>query len=117
MVGIRRKIERPRDSKRRGPICWPHPAVREPIDIHWVEAFDAYYDKKQVKALIARSAPHDFGNDYLVTACEFDAVLGHVLKQRLDRLEWVAAHPYWECSLLDQQTGNLIPVFHWAIRN
>ena len=88
----------------------------EPIESRWVEAFDAYYDENRVVELINRSSPNDFGNDYIVMACEFGAVLGHVLQQRLPRLEWLAGDPYWESALFDPQTGNLIPVFHWGIK-
>lgn len=96
---------------------WPqYLSVQQPIDVRWVEAFDAFYNTKQVKALIKRSRPADFGNDYLIVACEFGAVLGHVLRSRLPRLEWVAGEPYWECSLFDPKSGNVIAVFHWAIK-
>ena len=90
--------------------------VAKPVDIKWVEAFDKYYDENRVKELISCSPPHQFGNSYLVFACEFGAVLGHVLQQNLPRLEWVAAEPYWESALFDPQTGNLVAVFHWAIK-
>jgi hypothetical protein len=90
--------------------------VVKPIDIGWVLAFDAYFDEKRVEELIDSALPEQFGNNYLVFACEFGAVLGYLLKQSLPRLEWVAADPYWESALFDPQTGNLIPVFHWAIK-
>lgn len=96
---------------------WPkYLPVREPIDVAWIDAFDVFYDKSRVKALLARSSPDEFGNDYLVTACEFGAVLGEVLRQQVPRLEWVAGNPYWESALFDPKTGSLIAVFHWAIK-
>ena len=96
---------------------WPsYLSVSEPIDLEWVRAFDAYYDKKRVRELIDRSQPDQFGNDYLVIACEFGAVLGTVLLAKVERLQWLAARPYWESSLFDPQTGNVIPVFHWAVK-
>jgi len=96
---------------------WPkYLKVDEPVDIGWVEAFDAYYDEKRVIDLVDSSLPNQNGNNYIVIACEFGAVLGHVLKQSLSRLEWVAGDPYWESALFDPQTGNLIAVFHWAIK-
>lgn len=96
---------------------WPtYLAVAEPIDLAWVRAFDAYYDKKRVRALVDRSQPDEFDNDYLVIACEFGAVLGTILQAKVDRLQWLAGRPYWESSMFDPQTGNVIPVFHWAVK-
>lgn len=96
---------------------WPgYLTISEPVDIRWVDAFDTYYDKSRVKDLVKRSSPDDFGNDYVVIACEFGAVLGHVLKQHLPRLQWIAGNPYWESALFDPESGNIVAVFHWAIK-
>ncbi len=96
---------------------WPtYLGVKEPVDLNWVKAFDKHYNKKRVADLVKRSDPDAFNNDYLVVACEFGSVLGYVLKERIGRLEWMAASPYWECSLFDSKTGSIIPVFHWAIK-
>jgi hypothetical protein len=96
---------------------WPlYLAVTMPVDLRWVEAFDAYYNEERVKALLDSSPANQFGNNYVAIACEFGAVLGHVLKQSVPRLEWAVNEPYWESALLDPKTGNLIPVFHWAIK-
>lgn len=90
--------------------------VVEPMDLSWIEAFDTHYDLKRIEELLGRSDPADFSNDYLVTVCEFGAVLGTVMKGLLPRLEWMAAWPYWESSIFDSVTGNVIPVFHWGIK-
>ncbi len=96
---------------------WPtYLSVAGTVDLSWVREFDEYYNKKQVRQLVARSKPDNFGNDYVVVACEFGAVLGQVLQDQCDRLQWVAGHPYWESSLFDSKTGFVIPVFHWAIK-
>ncbi len=33
-----------------------------------------------------------------------------------DGLMWLYDWPYWESSIYDPQTGQLFPVFHWAIK-
>jgi hypothetical protein len=86
------------------------------IDMSWVEAFDSYYDIERIAGLIRCSEPADFSNDFIVTVCQFGAVLGHVMRQSEPRLQWVAEWPYWESGLYDPETGNIIPPFHWAIK-
>lgn len=86
------------------------------IDMTWVESLDSHYDTERIARLISTSDPEDFANDFLVTVCQFGAVLGHVMKDSEPRLEWVAEWPYWESSLYDPITGNIIPPFHWAIK-
>jgi hypothetical protein len=90
--------------------------VREPMDVTWVESLDTHYDLTRVKELVGRSDPADFSNDYLVTVCEFGAVLGSVMRDSLPRLVWLPSWPYWESSIFDAKTGNVVPVFHWAIK-
>ena len=66
---------------------WPrYLPLRPPIDLAWVEAFDAHYDLARVRDLARGSDPADFANDYLVTVCEFGAVLGSVMKDLLPRV-------------------------------
>ncbi|MDF3059295.1 MAG: hypothetical protein K0R17_3510 [Rariglobus sp.] len=86
------------------------------IDLDWIDAFDAYYDRKKVSEIIDKSDPTDFSNDYLILVCEFGAALGHVLQRMEPRLNWVYDWPYWESSLVDTQTGTIIPTFHWAVK-
>jgi len=86
------------------------------MDQRWLSAIDAYYDRERIHHLIEESDPSDYSNDYLVTCCEFGAVLGHVLQAALPRLEWDFGWPYWESALFDPETGSVIPVFHWAVK-
>jgi hypothetical protein len=96
---------------------WPrHLSVRPPVDLDWIRSFDAHYDLDRVEALSARSDPADFSNDYLVTVCEFGAILGTVMTDLLPRVEWLPSWPYWETSIFDSATGSVIPVFHWSIK-
>ena len=96
---------------------WPSfISVSEPIDIAWIDAFDKCHDKSCVKALMKSSRPDDFSNDFFVRCCEFGAVLGHVLLTTRPNLHWVYDHPYWESYVFDPEVGQVIPVFHWAIK-
>lgn len=108
------QIETMRDAARGD---WPmYMPVCLPIDITWIDSFDVYYDLACVEDLLRRSDPADSANDYLVTVCEFGAVLGSVMRNLLPRVTWLASWPYWESSIFDSTTGSVIPVFHWAIK-
>ena len=85
-------------------------------DLRWIETFDQYHDRDQIQQLIGRSNPKDFSNDYVVTCCEFGAVLGYVMVSLQPRLRWHYEWPYWESALFDPQSGNLVPPFHWAVK-
>ncbi len=91
-------------------------SITLPVDLDWIAKFDAYYDRPRIVGLIERSDPEDFQNDYLVTCCEFGAVLGTVFVAKLPTLSWLYAWPYWESQLLHNPSGSLIPPFHWAIK-
>lgn len=90
--------------------------VKGELDISWIGAFDAHYQEDQIARVIADSQPEDYANDYLVLCCEFGAALGHVLRQLESRLIWRYEWPYWESDLVDPTSGNVVPVFHWAIK-
>ena len=96
---------------------WPGylPVVGGP-SLAWIEAFDDYWTAARVHELLGRSNPNDFGNDLVVTACEFGAVLGHVMREAVPQLEWLPDWPYWESGLLDVPSGYRVNVFHWAIK-
>ena len=85
-------------------------------DIDWVDKFDRYYDKKQVLLLLNKSKADNFTNDFIVTCCEFGAVLGKVLIDLNSGVGWLYDYPYWESSIYDPKTGSLINIFHWAIK-
>jgi hypothetical protein len=86
------------------------------MDLTWIRAVDAHYDTARIAELIETSDPEDFSNPYLVTCCEFGALLGNVMKALQPRLFWCPDWPYWESSLIDPVSGNCIPVFHWAVK-
>lgn len=96
---------------------WPkYLPITKPIDIRWIDEADKYYDTGRVKALMKRSDPGDFSNEFLIVCCEFGAILGHVLVATLPNLHWAYGWPYWESSIFDPESGVVIPPFHWAIK-
>ena len=96
---------------------WPrYLEVTGELDEDWIRAFDDYYDVDRVASIIRESDPGDFSNDLMVTVCEFGSALGHVLLEMQPRLQWLAEWPYWESSLYDPDSGNVIPPFHWAMK-
>ena len=82
----------------------------------WIDAFDKHYNRERVAEVIKRSNPEDFGNDLVILACEFGAILGEVIRGLEPGLEWLYDWPYWESSLLEPTRGLSINVFHWAIK-
>jgi hypothetical protein len=96
---------------------WPtFLSVSPPIDIQWINEFDRFHDKRRVKALIKSSKPDDFSNEFIVRCCEFGAVIGHVLLKTQPNLYWIYDWPYWESSVFDPETCQVVAVFHWAIK-
>lgn len=96
---------------------WPgYLRVSGKLDLDWIDAFDGHYDRDEIAKVLARSDPADFSNDYLVICCELGAALGEILQSADRALLWHLDWPYWESALLDPKTGNLIPVFHWAVK-
>lgn len=91
-------------------------AVSGDPSLSWVDAYDRHFDRKKIRELLDASDPADFSNDYLVTCCEFGALLGHVLNEFTPRLEWYYEYPYWESSLFDPESGMLVPPFHFAVK-
>ena len=111
---VHRRIQRMLDSAQ---ADWPsYLPVTGEVNEHWIEAFDDFYDAEQVASAINRSAPSDFSNDLVVVVCQFGAVLGHMLHQTQPRLQWIPEWPYWESSLYDPASGNVIAPFHWAMK-
>lgn len=86
------------------------------IDEKWIQSIDEHYTTREIAEVIKRSDPADFANELVVAVCQFGAVLGHVLLQSQPRLRWLPEWPYWESSLYDPASGNIIPPFHWAMK-
>ncbi len=90
--------------------------AENPVSIDGLHAFDKYYGRPEVAALIRRSDPRDFSNDYLVLCCELGSVIGDVLRSLDCELEWVYDWPYWESAVWHKRTGSQVNVFDWAVK-
>lgn len=92
------------------------------LDVHgepsvdWVHKFDSYYTVERVANLLESSDPSDYANDLLVTCCEFGAVLGAVMLERLEAADWLYEWPYWESAVYDSRNAFRVNVFHWAVK-
>lgn len=85
------------------------------LDMNVLDAVDKYYDRKKISELIKESDPKDFSNSYLVTVCEFGAMLGYLFKQ-IEGFDWLYSHPYFHSMIVHKETGFGITVFDWAIK-
>jgi hypothetical protein len=96
---------------------WPsYLAVEDSLSMDWIAAFDRYWTRANVIALVDRSDSSEFSNELLVTCCEFGVAMGEVMRAQLPQLEWLYDWPYWESALLDVPSGYRINVFHWSIK-
>jgi len=75
---------------------------------------DAYYDPQMVAALIWRSDPTDFANDYLMHVSYYAAMLAALLLQQ-GGYAWLCAHPYFYSVVVHPASGTATPVFDWAL--
>jgi hypothetical protein len=85
------------------------------LDLDALAAVDRYYTRAKIEQLINQSDPTDFSNPYLVTVCEFGAMLGHLFKQ-VDGFDWLYSHPYFHSIIVHKDTGFGITVFDWAVK-
>lgn len=92
------------------------PVTGDEPTIEWIAAFDAHYDRPRIRAVIDRSDPADFSNDYLVICCEFGTLIADVMLRSDSSLCWLYDWPYWESAVYDPASGTRVPVFHWAIK-
>ncbi|OJY87848.1 MAG: hypothetical protein BGP13_05335 [Sphingobacteriales bacterium 40-81] len=92
-----------------------HIIKSDKLDLTVLAAVDKYYDRKKIAELIKESDPKDFSNSYVVTVCEFGAMLGYLFKQ-IDGFDWLYSHPYFHSIIVHKNTGFGITVFDWAIK-
>ncbi len=88
----------------------------ESVSVEGLHAFDEFYGRPEVAALIRRSDPTDFSNEYLVLCCELGAAIGEVFRGLDANLEWVYDWPYWESAIWHPKSGSQINVFDWAVK-
>jgi hypothetical protein len=92
-----------------------HITYSDRLDLDALDAVDKYYDRARIADLIKESDPTDFSNPYLVTVCEFGAMLGHLFKQ-VEGFNWLYSHPYFHSIIVHKDTGFGITVFDWAVK-
>jgi hypothetical protein len=92
-----------------------HITKSEIIDLNFLEAVDNYYDRTKINEIIKESDPKEYSNPYLVTVCEFGAVLGYLFKQ-IDGYDWLYSYPYFHSIIIHKHTGFGITVFDWAVK-
>lgn len=85
------------------------------LDLHTLDAVDKYYTKKKVMELIKSSDPSEYSNLYLVSVCEFGAMLGYLFNQNPE-FGWLYSYPYFHSIVVHKGTGLGITVFDWAVK-
>jgi len=85
------------------------------LDLNVLDAVDKFYDRAKISALINESDPKDFSNSYLVTVCEFGAMLGYLFNQ-LEGFGWLYSYPYFNSIIVHRKSGFAITVFDWAVK-
>lgn len=80
-----------------------------------LDAVDKFYDREKIGKLIKSSDPKDFSNDYLISVCEFGAMLGKLFNDE-EEFGWLYSTPYFNSIIVHKNTGFGIPVFDWAVK-
>lgn len=80
-----------------------------------LDAVDRFHTREIIGKLIRISDPKDFGNAYLVSVCEFGAMLGAMFVAMRD-YEWLYSWPYFNSIVVHTLTGWGIPVFEWSVK-
>jgi len=85
-------------------------------NLDWIEKFDKYFTKKRVIGLLNKSDPRVASNEFFVTCCAFGALLGKVLIDMNESVNWLYDCPFWESGLYDSKSGCRINIFYWAVK-
>ena len=85
------------------------------LDLNLLDAVDKFYDRKKITELINDSDNTDFNNPYLISVCEFGAMLGYLFTQHKN-YEWLYSYPYFHSIIVHTETGWGITVFDWAVK-
>jgi hypothetical protein len=89
--------------------------VADKLNFDVLDAVDKFYDRKKIAEIIKQSDPNDFSNLYLVTVCEFGAMLGQLFNEKEDFV-WLYSYPYFHSIIVHKETGFGITVFDWAVK-
>lgn len=85
------------------------------IDLKFLDAVDKYFDRHKISELIKKSDPSDFSNPYLVTVCQFGAILGQLFSE-VEGFGWLYSYPYFHSIIVHKDTGIGITVFDWGVK-
>lgn len=87
----------------------------ENISLKELDIIDKYFDKRKIKEIIKSSDPQDYANSYLISICEFGAVLGKLFSE-IKGFDWLYSYPYFHSIIVHSETGYGITVFDWAVK-
>lgn len=90
-------------------------ARSERLTITVLNSVDEYYDRKCITKIIKNSDPTDYSNLYLVSVCEFGAMLGYLFIEQ-GEFDWLYSYPYFHSIVVHRETGFGITVFDWAVK-
>lgn len=85
------------------------------LNFEVLDAVDKHYNRAKIAEIIKDSDPTDFTNPYLVSVCEFGAMLGHLFTE-LDGFDWLYSFPYYHSIVVHRDTGFGITVFDWGVK-
>lgn len=85
------------------------------LDFAVLGVVDKFYDRQKISEIIKESDPNDFSNLYLISVCEFGALLGQLFRES-DGFDWLYSYPYYHSIIVHRDTGFGIPVFDWAVK-
>ncbi|MCB9261697.1 MAG: hypothetical protein H6607_04915 [Flavobacteriales bacterium] len=85
------------------------------LNLEVIDAIDRAFGEKEVKQLINESDPKKISNSYLILVCEFGLALGDLFVET-GKFEWLYSYPYFDSIVVNQETGNAITVFDWAVK-
>lgn len=85
------------------------------LSLDVLDAVDTFYDREKIGDLIKTSDPKDFSNDYLISVCEFGAMLGKLFED-MEEFGWLYSTPYFNSIIVHRNTGFGITVFDWAVK-
>jgi hypothetical protein len=92
-----------------------HIIKADSLDLNVLDTVDKFYDRTKIAELIKESDPKDFSNSYLVTVCEFGAMLGYLFNQ-IEGFGWLYSHPYFNSIIVHKESGFGITIFDWAVK-
>jgi len=94
---------------------YQHIISSDKLSLDVLDAVDKYYDREKIGNLIRESDPKDFSNAYLVSVCEFGAMLGQLFEDT-GEFGWLYSVPYFNSIIVHKNSGYGLTVFDWAVK-